>query len=65
MALHICVDYQALNKLSIKNVYPLPLISEMLDKLKKAKYFTKINLDEAYHQIRISLEDIPKTGFNC
>jgi Reverse transcriptase (RNA-dependent DNA polymerase) len=63
--LHMCVDYRALNKLLIKNVYPLPLISEMLDKLKKTKYFTKIDLDGAYHQIHISLEDIPKTDFNC
>jgi hypothetical protein len=59
----MCIDYRVLNKLSIKNVYLLPLISEMLDKLKHAKYITKINLDRIYHQIQIKLEDIP-TGFN-
>jgi hypothetical protein len=54
-----------LNKATIKNVYPLPLISELLDKLQNAKYFTKIDLDEAYHQVRMNPTDIPKTGFNC
>jgi Reverse transcriptase (RNA-dependent DNA polymerase) len=62
----MCIDYRMLNKLSVKNVYLLSLISEMmLDKFKHAKYFTKINLDGTYHQIRIKLEDISKTGFNC
>jgi hypothetical protein len=63
--LQMCVDYRRLNKLTIKDVYPLPLINTMIDKLKKAQYFTKIDLDGAYHQIRVKLEDIPKTAFNC
>jgi hypothetical protein len=61
----LCIDYRALNKSTIKNIYPLPLISELLDKLQNAKYFTKIDLDGAYHQIRLNSADIPKTAFNC
>jgi hypothetical protein len=61
----MCVNYRKLNKLTIKDVYPLPLINTMIDKLKKAQYFTKIDLDGAYHQIRVKPEDIPKTVFNC
>jgi hypothetical protein len=65
VTLRMCVDYQRLNKLTIKDVYPLPLINTMIDKLKKAQYFTKIDLDGVYHQIRVKPEDIPKTAFNC
>jgi Reverse transcriptase (RNA-dependent DNA polymerase) len=63
--LHLCIDYRMLNKLLVKNVYSLFLISKMLDKLKRAKFFTKIDLDGVYHQIRINPNDIPKTAFNC
>jgi hypothetical protein len=59
------INYRALNKSTIKNVYPLPLISELLDKLQNAKYFTKIDLDGTYYQIHLSPVDIPKTAFNC
>jgi hypothetical protein len=59
--LHLCIDYRVLKKLSVKNVYSLFLISEMFNKLKTAKFFTKIDLDEAYHQIRINSNNIPKT----
>jgi hypothetical protein len=62
---HLCIDYQALNKGTIKNVYPLPLIAELINKLKNAKFFTKIDLDSAYHQIRLNPDDVPKTRFNC
>jgi hypothetical protein len=51
-ALRLCVDYRALNKQTIKNRYPLPLISEMLDRVGKAKYFTKIDLRDAFNLIR-------------
>ena len=63
--LRLCIDYRRLNKLTIKDVYPLPLIASMIDKLKQAQYFTKIDLDGAYHQVRVKESDIPKTGFNC
>jgi hypothetical protein len=61
----LCIDYRALNKDTIKNIYPLPLITELIDKLKNAKFFTKINLDGAYHQICLNPDDVSKTGFNC
>jgi Reverse transcriptase (RNA-dependent DNA polymerase) len=63
--LYLYIDYRTLNKLSVKNVYLLFLISKMLDKLKRAKFFTKINLDRVYHQIRINSHNILKTVFNC
>ena len=59
----MCVDYRALNKITVKNRYPLPKIEELLDRLCGAKYFTKIDLHSGYHQIRVRDEDIPKTAF--
>lgn len=63
-SLRMCIDYRALNKQTVKNRYPLPRIDEMLDRLGKAKYFTKFDLESGYHQIRVAHEDVYKTAFS-
>ena len=62
-SLRLCVDYRALNAITVKNRYPLPLISEMLDRMRKARKFTKLDLRNAYHLIRIREGDEYKTAF--
>lgn len=64
-SLRLCVDYRALNKITVKNRYPLPLISELLDRLRAAKYFTKIDLRGAYNLVRIAEGEEWKTAFRC
>src|ERR1700688_1899763 len=63
MAHNVCVSIIALNKLTIKNKYPLSRIDELLDRLQGAQYFSKIDLRNGYHQVRIADEDIHKTAF--
>ena len=59
----MCIDYQALNKISVKNIYPLPWIHELIDSLKGDKFFTKLDLKSGYHQIPIKSIDVWKTTF--
>ena len=61
--LHLCIDYRELNAITIKNRHPLPLISEILDRLNGSTIFSKIDLKNAYYRIRIKEEDEWKTAF--
>ena len=54
MTWHMCVDFHALNKIMVKNRYPLPRIDDLLDQLMYAKYFNKLDLQSGYHQVRIT-----------
>ena len=62
-SLQLVINYRRLNNITIKNCYPLPLISDMLDHLQGAKKFTKLNCKDAYNQIQIKGEDGWKTAF--
>jgi hypothetical protein len=58
-----CVDYHVLNAITIKNKYPLPRIDGLMDQLRQAKFFSKIDLGSGYQQMKIRLKDIHKTAF--
>lgn len=62
-SLRLCVDYRGINKITVKNRYPLPLINELMDRLSTAKTFTKLDIRNAYHRIRIAEGDEWKTAF--
>ncbi|GJW14581.1 putative reverse transcriptase domain-containing protein [Tanacetum coccineum] len=59
----MCIDYRELNKLTVKNCYPLPRIDDLFDQLQGACYFSKIDLRSEYHQLRVHEDDIPNTAF--
>nr|CAN82874.1 hypothetical protein VITISV_013688 [Vitis vinifera] len=59
----MCIDYRALNKVTVKNKYPIPLIADLFDQLGRARYFTKLDLRSGYYQVRIAEGDEPKTTY--
>ncbi|GKD92486.1 putative reverse transcriptase domain-containing protein [Tanacetum coccineum] len=59
----MCIDYRELNKLTVKNRYPLPRIDDLFDQLQGSSVYSKIDLRSGYHQLRVREEDILKTAF--
>ncbi|GKV25054.1 hypothetical protein SLEP1_g34559 [Rubroshorea leprosula] len=62
-SMRLCIDYRELNKVTVKNRYPLPRIDDLFDQLKGAQVFSKIDLRSGYHQLKIKPDDVPKTAF--
>ena len=61
--LRLCIDYRQLNRVTIKNRYPLPRIDDLFDQLRGARVYSKIDLRSGYHQLRVGDTNIPKTTF--
>ena len=61
--LRLCIDYRQLNRVTIKNRYPLPRINELFDQLREARVYSKIDLHTGYHQLRVRETNIPKKSF--
>ena len=61
----LCIDYRALNYITVKNRYPIPWIDDLLNQLKGAKYFSKIDLKSGYHQVPIEPSIVWKTAFKA
>jgi hypothetical protein len=61
----LCIDYQALNKITVRNRYSIPQIDDLLDQLKGEKYFSKIHWKSGYHQVPIESFDVWKTSFKA
>ena len=61
--MRLCIDYRELNKVVVRNKYPLPRIDDLFDQLQGAYVFSKIDLRSSYHQLRVRSEDVPKTTF--
>ena len=59
----MCFNYRALNKITLKNLYPLPFIDDLLDQLKEIVYFSKLDLHSGYHQVKVVEQDAWKTAF--
>jgi hypothetical protein len=63
--MHMCIDYKALNKKTIKNIYPILRTYELLDEVHGVVYLTKIDLRYGYHRIKMREQHVPKTSFGC
>nr|GEX22333.1 putative reverse transcriptase domain-containing protein [Tanacetum cinerariifolium] len=59
----MCIDYRELNKITVKNRYPLPRINDLFDQLQGSRVYSKIDLRSGYHQLRVRNDGIPKTAF--
>ena len=62
-SMRLCIDYRELNKVTIRNQYPLPRIGDLFDQLQGAKVFSNIDLRSGYHQLKVHDEDVSKTAF--
>ena len=63
-SLRLCIDYQSLNAVTVKNKYPLPHIDELFDQLQGVVVFSKLDFRQEYYQLKIKKEDVPKIAFN-
>jgi len=59
----LCIDYQELNHVTVKNKFPLPWTDDLFDQLGGATVFSKLDLCSSYHQVRVKAEDVSKTAF--
>ena len=62
-SLRLCIDYRALNNITLKDKYPLPRMDALLDNMAGTEYLTKMDLQQGYHQIRVKPEHFQRTAF--
>ena len=62
-SLRLCIDYRQLNRMTIRNQYPLPRIDDLFNQLQGSRVYSKIDLRSGYHQLKVREEDVPKAAF--